>query len=88
MPTPGGLKGRWKSGNEELSDRVRERENWKQDGQEPCATSSKCVFGCKLFLPEYFVVCFESRAKERLTDFHPGLEKIPSFKIRILLVSA
>ena len=28
----------------------------------------------------YFVVCFESRAMERLTNFHPGLEKYHGLK--------
>ena len=39
----------YKSGNEELSGRVQERENWKQDGQESSATNSKYVFSCKRF---------------------------------------
>ena len=39
------------------------------------ATSLKYVFSWKLFSPDYFVVCFESCAMERLTNSLPGLEK-------------
>ena len=38
MLAPGGLKRRWKPGNEEVSDKLRERESWKLDGKEPSAS--------------------------------------------------
>ena len=40
--------------------------------------SSKYVFSKKLFSPDYFVVCFEYRVMERLTNSLPGLEKVLS----------
>ena len=82
MPAPGGLKIRWKFGNEEASDNVRERENWNQELLRIRNIKLEAVS------PEYsFFVLNTFPWNHKLTSFQ-AWKNISSFKIRLLQLSA